>query len=320
MTHLLALLIGLAWDRLIGEPKRFHPLVAFGRWAERCERWARERGLHTQRVGPQPTPDSMATAMWRERLAGLFAWLAAVTPPLLLTLWLFAAFPKLRWLWEGLILGLALGWRSLEEHIVAVADPLARGDLPAARAAVAKIVSRDAALLDARGVATAATESALENGHDAVIAPLFWFAVAGGIGVLLHRLANTLDAMWGYRTPRYRDFGWFAARADDLLGWPSARLTALAYALAGHVRDALRCWRRQAPHWPSPNAGPVMAAGAGALGVRLGGPAPYHGVWQSRGTLGCGAPATPETPLAALALLRRATIGVLLLTAWWVSR
>ncbi|GAB6050896.1 adenosylcobinamide-phosphate synthase CbiB [Hydrogenophilus islandicus] len=318
MSALVALVVGLLWDRIIGEPRRFHPIVAFGRWAERCEGWARRRWLLP---ATEATPlGEEAHNRWRGRLAGIVAWGAAVAPPLLLYGWASAAFPRLQWLIDGVVLGVALGWRSLDEHVRAVAEPLARGDLPTARHALAQIVSRDTAPLDATGIATAATESALENGHDAVIAPLVWFALAGGWGVVVHRLVNTLDAMWGYRTPRYRDFGWFAARADDLLGWPSARVTALAYALAGDFRSAWRCWQRQAPHWPSPNAGPVMAAGAGALGVRLGGPAPYHGAWRNRPPLGWGNKATPETPYAALALLKRATLGVIVVVALWVSR
>jgi adenosylcobinamide-phosphate synthase len=120
-----------------------------------------------------------------------------------------------------MLLYFALGGRSLAEHAQAVATPLAAGELDAARERVGWIVSRDTRALDAEGVAKAATESVLENGNDAVFGALFWFVLGGGAGVLLFRLANTLDAMWGYRTPRHLHFGWAAARIDDLLNWPA---------------------------------------------------------------------------------------------------
>jgi adenosylcobinamide-phosphate synthase len=117
-----------------------------------------------------------------------------------------------------------------------VADDLASGDLDAARRHVGWMVSRQTTNLDAAGVAGACIESTLENGNDAVFGTLFWFALFGGAGALLFRLANTLDAMWGYRDQRFADFGWAAARLDDLLNFVPARLTALSYALCGRAR------------------------------------------------------------------------------------
>ena len=200
-----------------------------------------------------------------------------------------------------------------------IAVPLAVGNLDEARTRVGWIVSRDTRALDAEGVAKAATESVLENGNDAVFGALFWFVLGGGAGALLFRLANTLDAMWGYRTPRYLQFGWAAARIDDVLNFVPARLTALTYALLGRTRRALACWRSQAPAWDSPNAGPVMAAGAGALGVRLGGAAIYHGREEVRPALGEGRAPDGAGIVAAVTLVRRgawlwlgvvATLGV----------
>jgi adenosylcobinamide-phosphate synthase len=126
-------------------------------------------------------------------------------------------------------------------------------------------------------------------------------------------LANTLDAMWGYRTPRYLYFGWAAARLDDVLNFVPARLTALTYALIGSTRNALRCWRLQAPAWESPNAGPVMAAGAGALELGLGGGAYYHGQWEERPPLGMGSPPDAAAITAALRLVRSGVVLWLLL-------
>lgn len=282
----------LLLDRLLGEPRRAHPLVAFGRYA----RWI-ESHVYADRFSRAP----LAVA-------------AAVLPPAL-AVFALSRIDALHGIVGILALYLAVGLRSLREHAEPVARHLDDGALDQARAAVAQIVSRDTAALDAAQVATAATESVLENGSDAVFGALFWFALGGATGVVVYRLVNTLDAMWGYRTPRYRRFGWFAARLDDVLNLIPARLTALSYALVGRTANAIACWRAQAPGWDSPNAGPVMAAGAGALGVRLGGPAPYHGQWHERPTLGNGDAPDAAAIRRALHLVYRAV--VLWLAALW---
>ncbi|MCR5899031.1 CobD/CbiB family cobalamin biosynthesis protein, partial [Burkholderia sp. HAN2018] len=203
------------------------------------------------------------------------------------------------------LLWFALGAKSLADHVAPIAAALLRRDLGAARTLTARIVSRDTSDADEGALSRAAVESALENGNDAIFGALFWFVVAGGPGALLFRLANTLDAMWGYRTPRFLTFGWAAARLDDTLNWIPARLTAASYALLGDTAAAWRCWRTQARHWDSPNAGPVMAAGAGSLNVQLGGPAVYHGEIEDRPALGTGATASAVHIVAALSLVTR---------------
>jgi adenosylcobinamide-phosphate synthase len=221
--------------------------------------------------------------------------------------------PVPQWLLAGVVVYLAVGARSLAEHARAVAGPLAAGDLTAARTAVGRLVSRDPAQLDSAGVARAGIESVLENGADAVFGALFWFAVAGLPGLVAYRLSNTLDAMWGYRTPRFEAFGRAAARLDDGLNWPVARLTAVTYALAGRTGEALRCWRTQARAWKSPNAGVVMAAGAGALGIRLGGPARYHGKSEDRPVLGMGIEPGAADLRRAVSLVHRGLVVWLLI-------
>ncbi|MEO8410419.1 MAG: adenosylcobinamide-phosphate synthase CbiB, partial [Propionivibrio sp.] len=206
------------------------------------------------------------------------------------------------------LLYFALGGRSLAEHAGRVAGDLERGDLPAAREHVGLIVSRDTGSLDAAGVAKACVESTLENGNDAIFGALFWFALFGGAGAVLYRLANTLDAIWGYRTERYLQFGRVAARVDDILNFVPARLTALSFALFGRTRRAFACWRAQAPAWESPNAGPVIAAGAGSLGIALGGEAIYHGHREERPPLGeCRPPGSADIARA-LTLVRRSIV------------
>ncbi|QLF92716.1 cobalamin biosynthesis protein [Pseudomonas sp. ABC1] len=270
MSLALTCVAGVALDIVLGEPRRMHPLVLFGRWADALERHF-----------------NVAGRGWRSH--GVTAWCLAVLPLTLLA-WLLASLPGVGWLVEVLALYLALGLRSLSEHLLPVIAALRQGDLAQARWCVGRVVSRDTRELDEQGVARAATETVLENGSDAVFAALFWFIVAGAPGVVLYRLSNTLDAMWGYRNARFERFGWAAARIDDLLNYLPARLVALSYALLGNTRLALRCWRQQAPQWDSPNAGPVMASGAGALSVGLGGSAIYHGQAHQRPALGEGPP------------------------------
>ncbi len=282
-TAFLAL-AGVVLDRLLGEPKRFHPLVGFGRLAERLERLLRS-GAPGHPLG--------------NRLRGLAAWLLAVGPFVALAAWL--AHPVT----DVLLLWLALGGKSLAEHARAVAVPLLAGDLAQAREAVGLIVSRETVELDETGVAKASVESVLENGNDAVFGALFWFFIAGGAGAVGYRLANTLDAMWGYKDDRRRYFGWAAARLDDLLNFLPARLTALTYALLGSTRTALACWHAQGSRWSSPNAGPVMAAGCGALKICAGGPARYFGQDEARPPLGEGPAPTANDILRSVALVER---------------
>jgi len=259
----LAALAAILLDRLFGEVSRFHPLVGFGNLVA-----ALEKRLNR-----------------RTRLAGVISWVIAVLPACGLAFWLrpFAPFAV-----DVALLYFALGAQSLAEHAEAVAKPLREGRLDEARQRVGWIVSRETSALDESGIVKAGVESVLENGNDAIFGTLFWFALLGGPGALLFRLANTLDAMWGYRTERFNHFGWAAARLDDGLNWLPARLTALTYALLGQTRNAFACWRAQASGWDSPNAGPVMSAGAGSLGVQLGGAAIYHGQEEIRPPLGSG--------------------------------
>ncbi len=278
-------------DRWQGEPRHWHPLVGFGGLAQ----WVEALGY-----GP---PELSAEA---RRTRGIGAVILLLVP-FTVAAWLLAAIPLLGLAVALGLLYLAIGARSLAEHAEAVAAALQAGDLPLARKQVGRIVSRDTTDLDEEQISRATVESVLENGCDAIFGALFWFALAGAAGAVLYRLANTLDAVWGYRTPRYRDFGWAAARLDDLLNWLPARLTALGYTLCGSQPAlAWRCWREQAPGWKSPNAGPVMAAGAGALGLALGGPARYHGKWQQRPALGEGLAPRAEDIGRAVALVRRA--------------
>jgi adenosylcobinamide-phosphate synthase len=217
---------------------------------------------------------------------------------------------------EGAILTLlattGLAQRSLHDHVAAVLRPLERGDLPAARAAVAHIVGRDTADLDEAGVATAALESLAESFNDGVVAPAVWLALGGLPGLFAYKAINTADSMIGHKEPCWRSFGWAAARTDDLMNLAPARLAGALIAAAGG-----RGWRvmtRDARKHASPNAGWPEAAMAGALGIRLGGPVRYDGVWAARPIFGDGPPPTVRDLRRGLELYGRAC-GLLWLLA-----
>ncbi|MDH2919373.1 MAG: adenosylcobinamide-phosphate synthase CbiB [Sideroxydans sp.] len=285
----LTVLAAVLLDALLGEPRRFHPLAGLGNWARRIEKLC------------YPSNALRDTRLY---LLGIAAVFLAISPFFLLALWL-QSLPVLGVIFSVLLLYFCIAPRSLREHAMRVFAALKSADLATARLAVSMMVSRDTTQLNENSVAKATVESVLENGNDAIFAALFWYVVAGLPGVILYRLSNTLDAMWGYRNARYNYFGWAAARLDDVLNFIPARLTSLSYAMLGKTRSALHCWRTQAPLWDSPNAGPVMASGAGALQVKLGGAAIYHGVSEARPLLGCGAEVAAGDIARAVALVQR---------------
>jgi len=188
---------------------------------------------------------------------------------------------------------LAIAGRSLADAATRVGVALERGDLDEARALLPMLVGRDPHELDEKEVTRAIVESVAENTVDAVVAPLLWAAAAGAPGVLCHRAVNTMDAMIGQRSARYRHYGWASARLDDAAAWVPARVTAAAVA-AVRPNAASAVWRavrEDAPRHPSPNAGVAEAAFAAALGLRLGGESRYGGRLESRPSLGTGRPA-----------------------------
>jgi adenosylcobinamide-phosphate synthase len=212
--------------------------------------------------------------------------------------------------------------RSLNRHVADVADALERDGLAAGRFAVAKIVGRDPQTLDAAGVARAAIESLAENFSDAVVAPVFWMAIAGLPGAALYKAINTADSMIGHRTPRYEAFGWAAARLDDLVNLPASRLAVLLLVAAAALNknaSAAAAWRavlRDASRHRSPNAGYPEAAMAGALGLSLAGPRVYGGVEIDDATMGDGRrDATAADIRRALALYRYADAILIALVA-----
>ncbi|WP_407940053.1 cobalamin biosynthesis protein [Nocardiopsis coralli] len=292
------LLLGYAADRVLGDPRRFHPVAGFGTAAAALERRlyadSRARGaVHTSvLVGAAAGIGAAAERATEGRPLARAAVTAVAT-------------------WA------VLGGRSLEREATAVQDLLDEGDLPGARERLRSLVGRDTSTLDASQVARAVVESVAENTSDAVVAPLVWGSAAGVPGLLAHRAANTLDAMVGHRNARYERFGWASARLDDLLNHPGARLSGVlaAGSAPGRAGEALRAWRDHAARHPSPNAGVVESAFAGALEVRLGGTNRYGDRTEHRPELGHGRPAEPRDVPRSTALARRVGTGAAVVAA-----
>jgi adenosylcobinamide-phosphate synthase len=268
------LVLGYAADLAFADPRRGHPVAGFGQAAAALERacWADERRRGAAYAGV---------------LVGGVTGLG----------WAAQRATRGRPVAEAAIVALAtwavLGGRSLAREGSLMAHLLEQNDLPAARDRLGHLCARDATGLPATELARASVESLAENTSDAVVAPLLWGAVAGVPGLVGYRAVNTLDAMVGYRSDRYARFGWASARLDDLLNLAPARVAAALTVIAaplvgGRSADAWRVWRKDSPRHPSPNAGVVEAASAGALGVSLGGSNTYDGAPEYRGTLGDG--------------------------------
>ena len=261
----LGLLAGTGLDTVLADPRRGHPVAGFGEAAARVERWiwadSRTRGVAFTAVCVG------LPVLASRRRRGFLAVTAAT--------------------WT------VLGARSLRAEGQAVDGYLRAGDLAAAREQLTHLVGRDTSTLDADEIARAALESIAENTCDAIVAPLFWGALAGVPGLVGYRAINTLDAMVGYRSPRHEQFGWASARLDDLVNLIPARATAGlvaigAFATGDDAVAAVRVARRDGRRHPSPNSGFAEAAFAGALGVRLGGRNVYEGRVEDRPTMGDG--------------------------------
>ena len=288
-----AIAAGWLADRLFGDPQRRHPVAAFGSAAAALERriWR-----------PSRTAGALYALSLIGMVAGAVAWIERR----------LVARRRCHAVFCSLVVWAALGGRSLERAAATLAEALDGGELARARELAPALVGRDPSQLDAAELCRATIESVAENTSDAVVAPLLWAALLGAPGVAGYRAVNTLDAMVGHRSERYRRFGWAAARADDLANWPAARLSALLAivwtpVLGGRRADAWRAaWIDGAAH-PSPNAGRVEGSFAGALSLTLGGVNHYAHGSERRPTLGSGAP--PAAPDIARAVLLARLVG-----------
>jgi len=288
-TWVVGVAAGYLADIVVGDPQRGHPVAVFGRAAAKLEQVT----YRDSRV---------AGALHVAVLVGAVVLLGAALPRRLVT--------------TATATWLSLGGTSLARTGLRMSELLDDGDVEDARRLLPSLCGRDPVSLDAAGLTRAALESVAENTSDAQVAPLLWATIGGVPAVLGYRAVNTLDSMIGYRSPRYLRFGWAAARLDDLANYVAARVTAClvvccAPAVGGSASGAVRAWRRDAARHPSPNAGVVEAAFAGALGVRLGGPTQYRHELQIRPTLGEGRPPTVADLRRAVVLSRVVSAGTL---------
>jgi adenosylcobinamide-phosphate synthase len=306
---LLAVLI----EATIGYPEMLsrmigHPVTWIGHLIDRLD-----RGLNRESLTPS-----------LRRLTGLLAVLLVVLltagVAFLIQHWLLSL--PLGFLPVALIASTLVAQRSLYAHVARVAKALEHEGLESARKAVSHIVGRDTGVLDEAGVARAAIESLSENFSDGVVALVFWLAVGGLAGGAAYKAINTADSIIGHRTPRHREFGFAAARLDDLVNLPASRLSALlligaaALVRTASARNAWRAVLRDAHRHRSPNAGYPEAAMAGALGLALAGPRVYGGIPVYDAQMGDGRRnATAKDIRAALALYRIADLILIALVA-----
>lgn len=305
-SRAIGLVLGFAADRVLGDPARHHPVAGFGRVAGDLERrmWADDR-----RTGAAYT----AILVGGTGAAGLVADHLTRRHPVCRTLLTAAT------TWA------VVGGRSLGREAQHVSAWLEADDLPAAREQLTHLVGRDPSQLDAAEISRAVVESVAENTSDAVVAPLLAGAVGGIGGLVAYRAANTLDAMVGHRSERHERFGWASARLDDVLNLVPSRLSALLGAVlaplvGGRRTDAFEAWTRDARRHPSPNAGPVEASFAGALGVQLGGTNVYGNRVEHRPTLGHGRHPEVADIARSVRLADAVSVGALAVSAWIASR
>ena len=281
MRIILLMLGGFILDGIFGDPAWLvHPVVIMGKAITALEKFLRKRLPNT--------PEG-------ERLGGRILAMSLPVGTLLITggvCWLFYRIsPILGFAIELLWCAQALAAKGLAQESTNVYRELVKGDLPASRRAVSRIVGRDTAELTSEGVTKAAVETVAENASDGVIAPLFYMMLGGAPLALVYKAINTMDSMVGYKNEKYLNFGRAAAKLDDAANYLPSRIAALLWiasaALTGNdAKSAWRIWRRDRRKHASPNSAQTESACAGALNVQLAGPATYFGKYCDKPTIG----------------------------------
>ncbi len=244
---LIIILFAIALDRLFPDRGRVPPFVWYEDWARSVEQRfnAGTRGQGVAAVVVVAGPVILGVALIRYVLSHITY--------------------SLVYVFDILVLYLCLDLYRLTRQAVAVSESLESGDILMAATQLETLTAKTTGDVTESSIAQTTVEAVLKQANTAIMAPLFWFILFGPVAVVLQRVAALLDRLWGHRNTRFAEFGWAAARLDDILGWVPARITALSYGIMGSFEDALHCWRRQAGMWSDINSGPLLASGFGAM-------------------------------------------------------
>lgn len=248
---LIIVLLAILLDHLIPDRHGFKPFVWYRDWAESIE----ERfngGKRTHGIGAVvlATLPIVAGVFLIHYILGELGWI-------------------LRIAFDVVVLYLCVDIHRLGKTAGAISSALESGDLSEADEKLRELTGKNASDKSDTNIARAAVEGVLKQGNSLIVSPIFWFILLGPVGAVLQRLSCILDSLWGHRYERFAEFGWAAARFDDLMGWIPARITALSYALMGSFEDALHCWRKRVGVWSDINSGPLLASGFGAMHMQI---------------------------------------------------
>ncbi len=248
---LIIVLLAVLLDHLIPDRHGFKPFAWYRDWAESIE----ERfngGKRTHGIGAVllATLPIAAGVMLIHYILGEIGW-------------------ALRFAFDVVVLYLCVDVHRLGRTAGAISNALESGELGEADESLRELTGKGASARNEANIARATVEGVLKQGNSLIVSPIFWFIVLGPVGAVLQRLSCILDSLWGHRYERFAEFGWAAARFDDLIGWIPARITALSYALMGSFEDALHCWRRRVGVWSDINSGPLLASGFGAMHLQV---------------------------------------------------
>ena len=266
---LIIVLLAILLDHLIPDRQGIKPFVWYRDWAESIEeRFNGGKRAHGVGAVMLATLPIVAGVLLIHYILGELGWILRVA-------------------FDVVVLYLCLDVHRLGKTANAVSNALESGEPGEADEKLRELTGKGAPDRTEANIARATVEAVLKQGNSLIVSPIFWFILLGPFGAVLQRLSCILDSLWGHRYERFAEFGWAAARFDDLMGWIPARITALSYALMGSFEDALHCWRKRVGVWSDINSGPLLASGFGAMHMQSYETAPRSG---TRGAFGISIP------------------------------